>query len=130
VRIISGTLFEIFEFKIASLGETGTGFFHLDPASQPRTEPAVRGTAEFLLKKCTTSEIASDDGLVYSLIHGNTYGESGTYLMITIKKFKALLVSAVPSPRKGVKESLTLIEKEGVPLSWGRYWAISQFKRK
>ena len=63
------TLFHLFKFKIASIGEIGNGF-RLDKEGQPTTELRLIGTPESLLKMNSPPTVTSlEDDMAYSLLN-------------------------------------------------------------
>jgi small GTP-binding protein len=120
------TLTEVFEFKVRSIGETGTGF-HLDENSQPRTELAVRGTPYFIVEKCHAIEVAAKDGIVYSLLHADYLcGDEKLWSEYQAALQKAMLKKC---SRLDADTCRPQLQKTVTPVPWHQYWACAQFKR-
>jgi hypothetical protein len=59
-------LYQIFEFKMASLGELRG--FHLDKEGHPRKELRLRGTVDKVIKEGKPPLVSIDDAMTYSLV--------------------------------------------------------------
>ena len=120
------TAWWLFEWLIRTLGEPNG--LHIDPNSQPRTEPDLRTTPQLMAKRCIAEEQDSDDGLIYSLLHPCYLAGSKRLFEDYQQALHTVCVSSCQRPDMAALQPLAWRQSQ-LAMSWHRYWALSQLQR-
>ena len=107
-------LYQLFEFKVASLGEHSPSGFHLDKEGHPRTEERLRGTIEHLIRFNQPPAVKLNDALSYSLLNPvYIYGNNNKTLFNDyIKQLRTALQSNIPKQEISWQRAIALAQMQ------------------